>query len=82
MLMLFSLRRLFSLAPNKASLFALMLLVFPLPYYFSHPDLTYRQPIEPIIVMLVAYALVPARESATEHVEAVTPEDDEAYAVS
>jgi hypothetical protein len=66
MLMLFALRRLFRAAPDTAFLFALLLLVFPLPYYFAHPDLTYRQPIEPIIILLAAYALAPAREAAFE----------------
>jgi hypothetical protein len=64
--MLFALRRLFRAAPDTAFLFALLLLVFPLPYYFAHPDLTYRQPIEPIIILLAAYALAPAREAAFE----------------
>ncbi len=80
-LALLSLRKLFREKPDKAFLLALLLAVFPLPYYFSHPDLTYRAPLEPIIVMLVAYALAPAAEPASEREEAAYPEKDEAYAL-
>lgn len=82
-LTLLSLRRLFREKVDSAMLFALLLAVFPLPYYFSHPDLTYRTPIEPLIVMLVAYALTaaPRPERASESGEDAIPED-EAYVVS
>jgi hypothetical protein len=34
------------------------LLVFPLPYYIAHSGLRYRHPIEPVMTVLAAYALV------------------------
>jgi hypothetical protein len=80
LLMIFALWKLFREQPDKAVLFALLFVIFPLPYYFSHPDLTYRQPIEPFIVTLVAYALAPAREAASED-ETEYP-GDEVFATS
>ena len=47
--------------------FALVLLVFPLPYYLSHANSQYRHPIDPIILALGSYAaasLVGSRERA------------------
>ena len=37
--------------------FAVVLLVFPLIYYVSHTSLRYRHPIDPIMAVLVAYAV-------------------------
>jgi 4-amino-4-deoxy-L-arabinose transferase-like glycosyltransferase len=37
--------------------YLLALLVFPLPYYITHSSMDYRQPIEPIIVILVSIGL-------------------------
>ena len=31
---------------------------FPLPYYLTHSSMDYRQPLEPIIVLLVTIGLV------------------------
>jgi hypothetical protein len=38
-------------------LFAVLLIVFPLAYYVTHPTPRYRHPIEPVLVLLAAYAL-------------------------
>ena len=51
------------------------LLVYPLPYYVTHPDLRYLHPVQPLLVILAAYAatnfshrrLKLARETLTEH---------------
>ena len=43
-------RRDFSLAIR----FAIVLLVFPLPYYISHPETYYFRPVDPLIVVLAA----------------------------
>jgi 4-amino-4-deoxy-L-arabinose transferase-like glycosyltransferase len=40
-----------------APLFAILLMVFPLAYYVTHPTPRYRHPIEPAMVVLAAYAL-------------------------
>lgn len=37
--------------------FLMAVLIFPIPYYFSHSSADYRQPIEPIIVLLVTVGL-------------------------
>jgi 4-amino-4-deoxy-L-arabinose transferase-like glycosyltransferase len=37
--------------------YLLALLVFPLPYYITHSSMDYRQPIEPIIIVLVSFGL-------------------------
>jgi len=53
-------------APATALLYALVLLVFPMVYYFTHPDVAYRHPLDPEIVILGSYAVVcwlRARES-------------------
>lgn len=81
-LMLFSFRRLVREKPDKAALFGILLVVFPLPYYLSHPDLTYRTPIEPLVVMLAAYAIAPERLRATGQQTNTVPEEDEACAVT
>ncbi len=38
-----------------AGLFALTLLVYPLPYYVAHPSPRYRHAIEPVMAVLVCY---------------------------
>jgi hypothetical protein len=82
MLMLFSLRKLFREAPAQAVLIGLLLLVFPLPYYFTHPDLTYREPLEPLVALLVAYAVAPASARATAEESSGFAKEDEAYATT
>lgn len=37
---------------------AIVLAVFPLVYYVTHPWSTYRHPIEPVMILLLAYAVV------------------------
>jgi hypothetical protein len=41
--------------------FVFTLMIFPLPYYLSHSSPDYRQPIEPVILMLVCVGLFGAR---------------------
>jgi len=38
--------------------YALVLFVFPMVYYFTHPDIAYRHPVDPEIVILGSYAVV------------------------
>lgn len=42
---------------------AIVLIVFPGIYYVTHPWSTYRHPIEPVMILLVAYAAVEVGES-------------------
>jgi 4-amino-4-deoxy-L-arabinose transferase-like glycosyltransferase len=43
--------------------YALAVLVFPLVFYVTHAFSSYRHPIEPVILLLAAYAMVSALES-------------------
>ena len=42
---------------EDAALLVLPLLVFPLPYYVTHPDFRFRLVLEPVLLMLSGYAL-------------------------
>jgi 4-amino-4-deoxy-L-arabinose transferase-like glycosyltransferase len=62
---LLGLRRVFKRDSSLAMRFAIVLLVFPLPYYFSHPETYYFRPVDPLIVVLAAVfcgAGTPSRE--------------------
>jgi 4-amino-4-deoxy-L-arabinose transferase-like glycosyltransferase len=67
-LALFGLRRAFREAPDLAALYGLVLFFYPLIYYFTHPEVYYRRQIDPMIVILAVYAIVP-RKSAIEAAE-------------
>lgn len=47
----------FRSAVPAAPLLALILIVYPLPYYITHPDMRYQHPIQPILAVLAAYLL-------------------------
>jgi 4-amino-4-deoxy-L-arabinose transferase-like glycosyltransferase len=55
--------------------YLLALIIFPIPYYLTHSSMDYRQPIEPIIIVLVSIGLFGtgtqrlARKRAAEAVE-------------
>ncbi len=55
--MLRGIRRWWRDAPGTLLPFLCAVVVFPLPYYLSHSSADYRQPIEPIIVLLVTVGL-------------------------
>jgi 4-amino-4-deoxy-L-arabinose transferase-like glycosyltransferase len=59
-LALFGLWRTYRSNPAIAILYALVLVTFPAIYYITSPEVYYRRPIDPLIVILAA-ALVPAR---------------------
>lgn len=48
--------------------FAIVLLVFPLPYYISHPETYYFRPVDPLIVVLAAVAVAgrPKKDAALQ----------------
>jgi 4-amino-4-deoxy-L-arabinose transferase-like glycosyltransferase len=56
--MLLGLRRAFREAGDVAMPYALLLVFFPLIYYFTHPKLHYRHTIDPEIVVLAVYGIV------------------------
>jgi 4-amino-4-deoxy-L-arabinose transferase-like glycosyltransferase len=57
-LMLVGLRRAFSHAQEVALPYALTLLIYPVVYYVTHPEMRYRHSIDPQIVILAVYAVV------------------------
>jgi len=52
------LRQVWRRAPDKALPYALVLLVYPLVYYFTHSDISYRHPLDPEIVILASCAVL------------------------
>jgi len=38
--------------------YVIAIAVFPLPYYVTHASMDYRQPIEPIVIMLAAVGIL------------------------
>ena len=63
---------------NSAIPYALMLLVFPLPYYITHPEMAYRHPVDPEVITLACCAIVswlPAVQRSTVQ-EAATAATD------
>jgi hypothetical protein len=38
--------------------YAITLIAFPIPYYLTHADLSYRQPLNPILVLFASVAFV------------------------
>lgn len=60
---LLGLRRVFQRDASLAMRFAIVLFLFPLPYYFSHPETYYFRPVDPVIVVLAAIAVAGAPSS-------------------
>jgi 4-amino-4-deoxy-L-arabinose transferase-like glycosyltransferase len=54
---LIGLWRVFKRDSALAVRFAIVLLVFPLPYYISHPETYYFRPVDPLIVILAAVTI-------------------------
>jgi 4-amino-4-deoxy-L-arabinose transferase-like glycosyltransferase len=61
---LLGLRRVFQRDRALAVRFAIVLLLFPLPYYFSHPETYYFRPLDPLIVVLAAVIIAGRRDTA------------------
>ncbi len=62
-LMLVGLKRLHSERMEYFSKIVIVLALFPLPYYVTHASMDYRQPIEPIVVVLVSIGLLRQSQS-------------------
>ncbi len=72
-LALIGLRKAFNRSPSAAIPYVLVLLVFPIPYYLTHSDLAYRQPLNPEFVIFASLAAVSLRNSV------LSQEADSAY---
>jgi 4-amino-4-deoxy-L-arabinose transferase-like glycosyltransferase len=59
-----------------AVLYALVLISFPAIYYITSPEVYYRRPIDPFIVILAA-SLVPARKARREETEGLDVRENE-----
>lgn len=46
--------------------FALLVALFPIPYYLTHASMDYRQPIEPELAILVTAGMLAVRDRVTE----------------
>ena len=75
-LTLIGLWRAFRWNPSAALLFTLVLAIFPAIYYITSPEVYYRRPIDPLIVILAA-SLVTVRKRQIEVPDDVEVPDDE-----
>jgi hypothetical protein len=57
--------------------YLLAILVFPIPYYITHSSMDYRQPLEPIIVVLVTVGLFGIQPSRRSGVPSLPDEVEE-----
>ena len=57
-LALWGLRRLWNKDPHRAVFLGLLLLVFPLVFYVTHPEVYVRRQIDPIVVLLAVYGAI------------------------
>ena len=57
-LTLLGLRRAFRLSANTAMPYLLVLFTFPLIYYITSPEVYYRRPIDPMMVVLAVYGVL------------------------
>jgi 4-amino-4-deoxy-L-arabinose transferase-like glycosyltransferase len=62
---LIGLHRLYKRASPLATRFAIVLLFFPLTYYISHPETYYFRPVDPLILVLAAIAIVGSKQQPT-----------------
>jgi 4-amino-4-deoxy-L-arabinose transferase-like glycosyltransferase len=67
---LLGLRRLWRNDRALAAFFALVLFFFPAIYYVTHVEVYFRRQIDPLILVLAVYALVPKTEESYEPVPA------------
>jgi hypothetical protein len=59
--MLRGVRRLWRLNPSACLPYLVLICIFPITYYITHPLMDYRQPIEPAIIVLAVCGAVPLR---------------------
>jgi hypothetical protein len=69
---------------DEAFPYLLALVIFPIPYYLTHSSMDYRQPLEPIIVVLVTIGIfgLRSRKTAPEESLVVQTESEEVLALA
>jgi 4-amino-4-deoxy-L-arabinose transferase-like glycosyltransferase len=60
-LTLIGLKKAWKRGVDAAILYTIVLVIFPLTYYITSPEFYYRRPIDPMMVVLAVYGLMPAR---------------------
>jgi len=68
--MLRGIRRLGVLNPRALHPYLVLLCIFPITYYMTHPLMDYRQPIEPAILVLAVVGAIPLKRIAASRPEA------------
>jgi hypothetical protein len=68
--MLLGLRRRWRFNRMTALPYLVLICVFPLTYYVTHPLMDYRQPIEPAIIVLAVAGAIPLRHMRTSQASA------------
>ena len=61
---------------NRAALLPYLVLIgiFPLAYYITHPLMDYCQPIEPAVIVLAVSGAFPWRRIRHDHADSQSPE--------
>ena len=72
------LRRFWRDNPYATMPYLLTILVFPIPYYLTHSSMDYRQPIEPIVIVLVTIGLFGTRAAPSAGMEELLEQGAEA----
>ena len=73
-LMLLGLRRRWRINPATALPYLVLICIFPLTYYITHPLMDYRQPIEPAILVLAVAGVIPLRHMLAGPARLPSPE--------
>ena len=81
LLALIGLWRAFRIDWPLAVRFAIVLVCFPAAYYFSHPETYYLRPVDPIFVVLAAYACSAWRDGARFATKAGCPSPETAVSI-
>ena len=61
--------------PFEALRYGGVLFLFPIMYYFAHPEPYHMRPLDPLIVILGCYAIFRLRERAVERKHSATPSE-------
>lgn len=73
LLMLFGLRHLLRVNRTATLPYLVLICVFPLTYYITHPLMDYRQPIEPAILVLAVSGVLQLRHRLTRRAPVLEP---------
>jgi 4-amino-4-deoxy-L-arabinose transferase-like glycosyltransferase len=57
--------RAFQSSWNATMPYALILLAFPVAYYVAHPEISFRQPVDPVLVILASFAIFSRKKSVS-----------------